>query len=119
MFLVLEAVGRGGCLATRLFGNFSCRLLLLCVCLLLQGLSDEDPADAVQLFMLSMCLLLQGLSDEEVAEAAKAAEAEAAVTSSLVQSSKADASDAQSRYYNLAHRSAADFPFPQCLPERI
>ncbi|BDA42833.1 ATP-dependent helicase BRM [Coccomyxa sp. Obi] len=45
----------------------------------------------------------QGLSDEEVAEAAKAAEAEAAATSSLVQSSKADASDAQSRYYNLAH----------------
>ena len=69
--------------------------------------------------MLNVCLLFQGLSDEEVAEAAKAAEAEAAVTSSLVQSSKADASDAQSRYYNLAHRSAADFPFLQCLPEWI
>ncbi len=52
----------------------------------------------------------QGLSDEEVAEAAKTAEAEAAVTSSLVQSSKADASDAQSRYYNLAHRSLAEHP---------
>ncbi len=48
--------------------------------------------------------LCQGLSEEEVQEAAKAAEAEAAVSSSLVQSSKADGGDAQSRYYNLAHR---------------
>lgn len=47
---------------------------------------------------------LQGLSDEEVQDAAKAAAAEAAVNSNLVQSSKADGGDAQSRYYNLAHR---------------
>ena len=46
--LVPGAVGRGGRLATRQFGDFSCRLLLLSVCLLLQGLSDEDPADVVQ-----------------------------------------------------------------------
>lgn len=57
--------------------------------------------------MRRVCTFIpQGLSEEEIQEAAKAAAAEAAASSSLVQSSKADGGDAQSRYYNLAHRSA-------------
>lgn len=75
----------------------------------------QDPTSSLceQSAIFLCSFIIQGLSDEEVAEAAKAAEAEAAATSSLVQSSKADASDAQSRYYNLAHRSAAESPTPQ------
>jgi hypothetical protein len=53
-------------------------------------------------------VLRQGLSEEEVAEAAQAAAAEAAACSSLVQEGRAQqGGDAQTRYYNLAHR----FPF--------